>query len=994
MALEKIKLHPDYKDSEQAINDLFKDLEKLLGFPEFVIEGKQRQSFVEIFLESFVNDNTTPAHVARLLVHLKSAHSQYCHEDLMTPVGILGKAGNGLTSQDHIVYKPLVFIKKSLEAKIEGFETLLIKCGFCAFVGISEIAAMDEKTFKGFVDTLKKNKGLQENVKACLQRNLESNTNLNQVRKFFELPIILPKNILYPGTDSVEDLSPEEFYTPQQDDIYLGLQLLHENPSFNHNWSFVRNGILYCLLPTAFSVTFRNNEPDATPDFISMGTTLCSLLKDQSYGNKVRPLIAGMLLVDNNHCINYFLSPNHKKGTVDVFLLDPSAENKEGTKNQKELFYARVFLHLLGGQYEESKIIRHPCLVSQQLQERDCVFLSLQNLEDTFLKEGLFFIDDHGELKFDASKLTVNGNVGKGYNQLNDCYYPSSLKADTQRVREEWARGFTDKNDVIIYQLKPEPTLVNLVADSFKQNPYSYVKNVQARYKEHFHEKIRGALYGEISNIKLADNKSYMEVCVSQFEHDFQIPNAQKFEEFSNRLKAPAFLGNTIFTNKNLTIAQIEREMGRPLHDLVCDFVVDALNVECFEIIATHFLVFKANYEWPADAETHDRIYEDFLTQKLDAFFKLRGAKPRKEVLADLKMRFDKDLKEELLNSFKDLEAILARISQSQSLDELLHWLNNPHVLIPAPHNGKLISSLLKDQLEKATLRQINILVRDALNQTFQNLSEGKTLRQLIQLGPDGWRDSVLREGALTVVRKIVPQDKLHAKIDVFYNARVDRLLCDAVDTLVEGEKFKLVRYHKENNKSTARILALFNKKVLGLKDGERANYDEQYFQLFMSKFHEKLEVPCKLSEDVSADFTKLFEFVTLLKTNMGCESQSVNCFMDQLRQHGEHIDLLRRKSTFKLDDFVSKFSGSRALAIEEFKMMLIGLKLTFKKGSQAFQDLMRELVSSDEFKRFNKDGKSKLQLQKIIEKTLGIEGKADSKEENDPQNEGGCVIF
>lgn len=988
MALEKIKHHPDYKDSEQVINFLLKELEGLLGSPDVLIEGQKPQPYAEMFLDAFQANITYPAQVARLLVRLRSVHSQYADEEFVTAAAILGKADDGLTSSDHKIYTmPLVFIRDH----VYSCQTLINKFGFCSFVGISEIAAMDKKAFEGFEQTLTKNKGLQENVKACLQLNKDPNTNLNQLRRFFQLPTLLPKDILYPGTDSVENLSPEDFYTPQQDDIYLGLQLLHENASFKGSWNFERNGILYCLLPTVFTVTFRDNEPDFTEQFVAMGKTLCSLLKDQSCGDKVRPLIAGMLLVDNNHCINFFLSPNHKKGTVDVFLLDPSAENKQGTKNQKELFYSRVFLHLLSGLYKENQILRHSCLVSQQLQERDCVFLSLQNLEDVSQRPGIFFIDDHENLRFNASKLTVNGNASQGCDQNNDCYYASSLKSDTHRVREEWATRFRDKAEVTIYELNGEPTLQKLVIDSFKQNPYSYVRNIQEFYKEYFQQKLRDALYIAISNLSIGN---YMEKCASAFSDSLQVPTLESFRESSIHLRAPVLLGNTTFTNRNLTLAQIEKEMGRPLEDLVCDFVTDALNVECLEAIATHFLVFKANYEWPADAETHERIYEDFLNQKLSAFFALPGAKPRKEVLADLKSRFDKQAKEDLLNNFKGLDAILANISQSKSLDELLLWLDNPHVLIQAPHNGKLIASLLKDLLEKATLRQINILVRDALNLTFDNLSQKRSLRDFIEFGPNQWRAAVLSAEALRVVRKIVPEDKLLAKVDVFYNARVERLMCDAVDDLVHTEKFNLARFHKVNNKSTPRILALFDSAVLKLKKGEKSNYDEQYFQKFMSKFHEKLNVPCRLFEDVSADFTELFEFVNFLRTKLGSESQSVNCFMDQLRQHGEHIDLLRKKSTFKLDDFVSKFSGSRALAIEEFKMMLIGLKLTFNKGSQAFQDLMRELVLSDEFKRFNKDGKSKLQLKEIIEKTLGNVAEAGQKDHKDPEESSGCVIF
>ncbi len=770
MALEKIQTHPEYQHSEKAINALLKELDGLLGFPEYRIDGEEKKSHAVLFLDAFENYITCPAQAARLLVHLKAKHLEYVHDEFNTPELIVSKAGAGLTNNDHIIYvKPLNFLTQDWGS----FRDLVNQFGMCAFVGISEIAGMDDKTFQAFLGNLIKKDDLRKNVKACLQDNNEHNSNLNELRKYFDLTMILPRDICYPGANPSEVLSPEDSYTLQHSDIYLGMQLLQENLIFRGGWNFAKKGIQFCLIPTVFSMTFRDDEPVVDDQFLEMGKTFCALLRNKSFKNNVRPLIAGMLLVDNNHYINYFLSPNYEKGTIDLFLLDPSAEKKAGQKNQKELFYASVFLHLLQELSNEYKINRHPCLVSQQLQERDCGFLCLQNLEDVFLKE-VFFIDNDGNLRFDDALLTVNGNNGKGADQSDDCYYLPSLKIATKAVREQWAKRFKAKKEVHYFHLNPEPTLVNLVADRFKQDPYSYDENVEKQYKQDFLEKLRGSLYAAVCGLKTSNNQSFIDKWVSSFQKDLTIPKLQIIGGTADALKTEAAgLANRKFEN-GLDISGVEKELKKSLGELMREFFVDALNIECLQIFATHFVAFVKSYQWPDNAQNFECIFNDFLEQKkLNKYFKLPGAKTKAEVLAHLQQECAKEIKDNILAEC----GILARVNAEKSLDTLRQWALSTDLLYNDVKNRNLVVSILSPkQLQLDLLARINSTVNGIIESTCQEIAYGKSLVELEGIGVENFRKAVLSSEKLSFVLKISKKDVIERKINAFIDRHLEKL--------------------------------------------------------------------------------------------------------------------------------------------------------------------------------------------------------------------------
>lgn len=773
MALEKIQKHPEYKHSEKAIKALLKELDGLLGFPEFLIDGQEKKSHAVLFLEfldGFETNITCPAQVARLLLLLKDVHALNVHEDYVTPEVIVSKAGDGLTSSDHIIYiSPLSFLRQNWNA----FKKLLDEFGICAFIGISEIAAMDDKTFEAFFQNLILRVFPRKNVEACLQENKEPNSNLNELRKHFNLPIILPKDICYPGANPSEVLTPDNFYTLQESDIYLGMQLLQENPVFNGAWDFERGGIQYCLIPTVFSVTFRKNEPDINEQFISMGKTFCSLLNNKSFKEGVRILIAGILLVDNNHYINYFLSTNNIG--IDIFLLDPSAEKEVGKKKSKEFFYLSIFNYLIVDQFKGFQINQYPCNVSQQLQERDCGFLCLQNLEDVFTKEGVFSIENRVGLKFNGSLLTVNGNAGKGTDQNDNCYYAAKLNLDTRAVREAWAKRFKAKKEVHYFHLNPEPTLVKLVADySFKQDPYNYDENVERQYNQDFLEKLRGSLYAAICGLKISNNQSFIDNWVSSFQKDLTIIKGHTISGTADAIKKDALgLANRKFEN-GLDISGVEKELKKSLGELMREFFVDALNMECQQIFATHFVAFVKSYEWPVDAQNFECIFNDFLEQKkLKKYFKLPGAKTKAEVLDHLQRECTKEIKDTILTEC----GILARVNAEISLDILRQWALNTDLLYNEVKNRNLVVSILSPkQLKLDLLARINTIVNELIESTCEEFARGKSLAELQQMGVENFCKAVLAANKLSFVLKISKKEVIERKIGAFIGRHLEKL--------------------------------------------------------------------------------------------------------------------------------------------------------------------------------------------------------------------------
>lgn len=988
MALEKIKRHPDYQDSQDAINLLQQDLEKLLGKPEYVVDGEPHKSYAEMFLDSFETCITTPAQAARLLVLLKAIteHENAKKDPLNSSPRIMQLAATNLTNQDHPIYTlPLFFLARN-QASFNG---LLNKFGLTAFVGISEIAVMNQKDFKSYMGTINRNEICRDKVRDCLVRNQEPIDNLNQLRHYFGLPLILPEGILYPGADSNEPLSPELQYTLEDSDIYLGIQLLQQNPVFKNDWFFQKGQLVFCLMPIVHSVTFHDGEPDPE-SFVQMGATLCNLLSE----DKARPLIAGILRVDNNHYINFFISKNPNDGIIQVFILDPSAEKKQGEKAKKELKYAGVFRNLLGQGFDLKKIVLEGCSVTQQLREKDCGFLCVQNLEDVLIKGDVFFLDEDSNLVFDARRLTVNGNPGSGYDPVKQLkYYPETLERNVLELRAKWAGTFKKFETVTYYQLSESPTLRTLVQGSFEQRPYSYETNLRVQYQREVHETVIATFRQELESWPYTVDKSYMGYWVDKFSTNFDLPTINDLEHYCRNIKSRYH--NRFVSSAKFTMDDINKQIA-PLEQLIQQFVVDALNVESLGTFGTHFLLFKETYVFPADAESLERIYEDFLNQeKIKAFFALPGAKSKKEVFDHLTREYDKEIKEGLLQTYKAIEGEkLAQITQTQSMEKLREWSMNLELLFDGVQNGKVILSLLKEQISKAIIVQINRLAKACIEQTLQDHSRGKSLTELLAIGEEKWRAEVLQSKSLDFVRQFSIEAVLTKKIDTFYNGCVDGMLAAAIDTLVQNEAFNLARLYPQSERCDARIVAIFNTKVLGLKKHEKGTYNVKYLQSFIHQFRQKLEGPCKLFEEIWSEFPLLSGFCGALDRQIRqvvplprMQSISVPCqiFTSQLNAHHHHLGLMQ-KSKMKLINFTKELTSLRDLRYQELKIMLQSFRYLAEINHKNFKDSMQSLISSDDFKRLTKDENSKSLLMGLINEVL--------TEEPEVEKTSSCVIF
>jgi hypothetical protein len=1022
MTLERIQQEypEEYKYCQKAIEFLLEELNGLLGYSEdntsiapaagqvAEVPQKKLQSRAIELLDAYNHNINYPAQITRALLHLKSVYSELSRDQSPDSSWVLSKAAKALDDINNPLYcDPAYFIYEHQSDS----NPLIEKFGYCSVVSISDLKVMHQDSVSSLLQQMAKEKRIYKDIESCLARNQEPNDNLNKLRLNFKWPQILPEGALYAGEASGL-LSPEEAYILDNDDIHLGLELLRQK--LKSQWSVKRNNMTTLLMPTVFTVTFKDNEPEASSNYVEFGQRLCSLLRDKSLRRDNRLLIAGILHVDANHYINYFVSPHPINDSVTVFILNPSL----GTQQEKGR-YTRLFLPILTELYKLEKSIHLVSVpIIQQLLDYDCGFLSLQNLEDTLIRGKVFDLDtDSMKLTFVGTALTVNGNRGKIYDFRNEVYcYPKEFKEKIVAVRQRWSADFSAASEVPYYALKSEPSLKLLVDEQpFRLQPYDYKAKVIQQHQVDQENLYRDAVYNLFCSLECAAGEFITQACSQQFIGDLRLPTESEISGYVALLKSR--MSQIEIKNRIVTLKELEAILG-PLENVVIGFIVDQLNGVCLEAIATPFFLFYERYQWPPEATRHDVIYQDFLKDSapLAAFRKLPGAMTDREIIEGLKGDLDDKIKEkylfmrfdlikkmfregfsELLNSISpdivssgDVDAIkgaiaahlrpisgladytgelrklgmrslydlveqgvdfeirrfcrevlpvlLSSIEHEKSIHSLRHFSEDLQQITPDLITKDsirfLITAVQKEPLLEAIRKRTQVCATEELQRSFQKSSLSLNFVQLLALGAERWRQTILEDLRPTGIFTAIDENDIMKRIDTYYSELAGQLLASSIDTFLQNAPISLRKLHPINSRHDARVRALFLTNILMGKGNRSASVENlPQFQVFKERLLRALEARVDEFNILRADFIRLQKSIQSLQQSIDPIPDVVKTFDSQLSAHIEHCELLCDKK-MTLTQIEKKFKELRHLALAELNQMLLGLLPLYESGS------------------------------------------------------------
>ncbi len=653
----------------------------------------------------------------------------------------------------------------------------------------------------------------------------------------------LPQGYLFPGANPRQCLTPENAYTLVDTDILMGLDWIRSKTPPHE----VNDPIRYFLMPTCFQWLFEQNSqsPQINSIYEQMQHILVCLLKDARENSKIPVIIAGILNLDKNHYINYFCVWNPKEQQVEIYILDPSAEKEKGSKKARELLYAEIIKKMLMPTFQNSLCFSF--LAIQQIREKDCGFLCLQNLEDLFIRRTLASLTDGGMVCFDLRGLSVYGNTGRIYVESEEKYaYRSQILDQDLAVRGSWANRMMGEPSAPvrtfrIWPLKQNPTLAEAIEFDFDLEPYNYLDNVKQQFDNDILGQARSTICALFQDLRVR-GENVLDACVAQYTKDFVLPSPREIAEYTHHLRKsikPIEVQGRVYN-----VDDLDQEFGS-LEYVVYDSILDLLQSHHATALLVRFGQFFRSYQWKTAVDWKAKIIDDFFASE-DIQHILKLLKPAE--LSTIKEQCNEVYKDDLDLRFlmymtSQFPTLVRAINARSSADSLFEMLEQ-YSKFSVEQRVRKTAINFQSKLRDAILVRARALLTHAMPQMVSILknslfSEDVPLTERLRMMPSRWRSRINSDPVWHGFVEKFPNttkpflEQIDQQIEVF----IFELLDQSIQRYIGASSCETLSVVGQRDSSRDLLWQQFSQGVLRLKAGVEvpARHQEYYLKRFVA---------------------------------------------------------------------------------------------------------------------------------------------------------------